>query len=337
MKRRKRLTVRDATENGSKQTLFDFDFQQAYDYFISAKKSEGLREKTLISYDEHFRFFTNWLNEFHPEITKVNDITPAIIREYVNYMREDHFNFKTKQTGLSVQTINARLRFLKTLYSFLFKEEIANTNPAAQVKFLKVDESPFEPLTEEEMKRLFGVLDIRHYSQFRDYVLMHLLYDSAMRINEAVNLTVDDLDLKSKRIILPAHKNKTRKQRIIPLSNYTVKLLIELINENQAHFESKYIFLNWYGEPLAEDTFRRNLKRYVKKAGITKQFSCHDFRRQAITEMLAAGASLFAVQAIVGHSQISTTKRYVKFDEQIIRNQHELYSPVVKLRKKYRR
>ncbi len=46
MKRRKRLTVRDAAENGSKQMLFDFE--QAYDYFLSAKKSEGLREKTLI-------------------------------------------------------------------------------------------------------------------------------------------------------------------------------------------------------------------------------------------------------------------------------------------------
>jgi integrase/recombinase XerD len=50
---------------------------------------------------------------------------------------------------------------------------------------------------------------------------------------------------------------------------------------------------------MAEDTFRRNLKRYVKKAGITKPFSCHDFRRQSITEMLASGASLFAVQEIV--------------------------------------
>ncbi|WP_371261537.1 hypothetical protein [Bacillus sp. MUM 116] len=53
-----------------------------------------------------------------------------------------------------------------------------------------------------------------------------------------------------------------------------------------------------------------------------------------MTEMLASGASMFAVQAIVGHSQISTTKKYVHFDEQIIKNQHELYSPLVKVKRR---
>ncbi|WP_410775390.1 tyrosine-type recombinase/integrase [Ectobacillus funiculus] len=97
------------------------------------------------------------------------------------------------------------------------------------------------------------------------------------------------------------------------------------------------MFLNWYGEQLSEDTFRRNLKRYVEKAGITKRFTCHDFRRQFCTEFLAEGGSLFSLQSIVGHSQISTTRKYVRFDEQMIKNQHELYSPVMKLRQKFKR
>jgi integrase/recombinase XerD len=88
---------------------------------------------------------------------------------------------------------------------------------------------------------------------------------------------------------------------------------------------------------MSEDTFRRNLGRYVKKAGITKSFSCHDFRRQSITEMLKNGASIFTVMSIAGHQQIGTTKKYVHFDEETIKNQHDLYSPVVKMRSKYRR
>lgn len=335
--KKRRLTLRAVSQESSSEELFDFDFQQAYDYFLSSKKSEGLRDKTLISYGEHFRFFVGWINEFHPDIKKVNEISVPLLRDYMVYMKEDHFNFKTGKAGLATQTINARIRFLKNFYNFLFKEDIVKTTPTENVNFLRADETQFEPLTEEEMKRLFDVLDIKQFPQFRDYCIMNLLYDTGMRINEAINLTTKEIDFKVRRILLPASRSKTRKPRVIPLSNHTVKLLIELINENQMHFENEFVFLNWYGEQLAEDTFRRNLKRYVEKAGIEKQFRCHDFRRQAITEMLASGASLFAVQAIVGHSQINTTRKYVRFDENIIKNQHELYSPVVKMRKKFRR
>lgn len=97
--------------------------------------------------------------------------------------------------------------------------------------------------------------------------------------------------------------------------------------------ENEYVFLNWHGEQMTEDAFRRNLKRYVTKAGITKSFSCHDFRRQFCTEFLANGGSVFSLQSIVGHSQLSTTQKYVRFDEQMIKNQHELYSLVVKMRR----
>jgi integrase/recombinase XerD len=328
--KRKRITSRTVNEESS-STIFTFE--QAYEYFLSSKKAEGLRKPTLVGYHEHFNFFKNWLNEFHKEFKTIDQLTVQTIRLYVNYLKEDHFNFKTKEYGLSIQTTNGRLRFLKTFYNFLNKEELVNINPPEQVKFIKEDERTFRPLNETEIKKLLNVPDSSQFPQFRDKCIMYLLYDTGLRIKEAISLTVDDLDLSGRRIILPAEKAKGRKLRIIPLSGLVIKMLIELISECQTHFESKHLFLNWYGEPMAEDTFRRNLKRYVKKAGLTKPFSCHDFRRKSITEMLASGASLFAVQAIVGHSQISTTKKYVHFDEQTIKNQHELYSPLVKVKR----
>jgi integrase/recombinase XerD len=329
---KKRLIKR--TVNEEKGNNLNFTFTQAFDYFLSSKKAEGLRKPTFTSYHEHFNFFTKWLGKNYSAVKSVNKLTILIVRQYVNYLREEHFNFKTKEYGLSIQTTNARLRFLKTFYNFLFKEELTSINPPEQVKFIKEDERIFHPLSELEMQMLLNVPDTKQYPQYRDKCIMFLLYDSGLRINEAINLTVNDIDLSGRRIVLPAEKAKGRKARIIPLSNLIIKMLIELMTENETHFESKNIFLNWYGEPMAEDTFRRNLKRYVKKAGITKPFSCHDFRRQSITEMLASGASIFAVQSIVGHSQISTTKKYVHFDEQTIKNQHELYSPLVKIKQR---
>lgn len=336
--KRKRIVGRTIGTDETTKLEFNFTFEQAFTYFVSAKKSEGLREKTIKSYYEHFNFFNNWMNEYFSDVEKVNDLATFMIREYLNYMRDDHFNYKTKEHGLALLTINQRLRFLKTFYNFLYKEELVNQNPPDQVKYIKMDERKFTPLTEEEMERLMKVPNHDNYPQFRDFCIMNLLYDSAMRIFEAITITKGDLDIKGRRIILDSEKTKGRKSRLIPLSNYTLKLLLELMNENQTHFpEEEHLFLNWYGEPMSEDTFRRNLKRYVKMADIHKNFSCHDFRRMSISEMLKNGASLFSVMSISGHSQLQTVKKYVHFDEQTIKNQHELYSPVVKMRLKRKR
>jgi integrase/recombinase XerD len=327
---KKRITLRN---NETRKDNKSLDFQNAYNFFYSSKKAEGLREKTLISYGEHYRFFMRWVDEQQIGISEINELTPNLIREYLTYMKEDHFNIKTKEFGLSDQTVNARLRFLRNFYSFLNKEELTDVNPAIKVKFIKMDERPFTPLSEDEICRLMNVPDEKHYPQWRDYIIMNLLYDTSMRIYEAIHLTLDEFDMAGRRFILKSDKTKGRKGRIVPISNHTLKLILELISENQTHFpDERHLFLNWYGEQMSEDTFRRNLKRYVKAAGISKNFSCHDFRRMAISEMLKNGASIFTVMSIAGHSQLSTTKKYVHFDEETIKNQHELYSPVVKMR-----
>lgn len=334
-KKRKRVTQRQVDEQSKKP--LSLSFEQAYEYFYSSKKAEGLREPTLISYKEHFGFFMNWKKEYASDITMISELTTVTIRNYLNYLRNDHFNYKTKERGLAIQTCNARIRFLKTFYSFLSEENFVEENPTEKVKLIKEDEKTFKPLNEKEMDKLLAVPDVNQYPQFRDKCIMYLMYDTALRIKEAISLTKDNLDLVNRRLILNANQAKARKARFIPLSSYTVKLLIELVSENDTHFDTNYLFLNWYGEHMAEDTFRRNLNRYAKKAGIERGFTPHDFRRQAITEMLANGASLFTVMSIAGHAKPETTKRYVHFDETMIKNQHDLYSPVAKKRNKRKR
>lgn len=91
--KKKRLTNRNVNENKGNNS--NFTFQQAFDYFLSSKKAEGLRKPTFTSYNEHFNFFMNWLKEHYSEVKFVNDLSTQIIRQYVNYLRLDHFNYKT--------------------------------------------------------------------------------------------------------------------------------------------------------------------------------------------------------------------------------------------------
>lgn len=79
--KRKRLTSRTVDE---KSSTVIFTFEQAYEYFLSSKKAEELRKPTLTGYHEHFNFFIKWLNEYHPEIKTIDELTFPTIRLYVN-------------------------------------------------------------------------------------------------------------------------------------------------------------------------------------------------------------------------------------------------------------
>ncbi len=72
---------------------------------------------------------------------------------------------------------------------------------------------------------------------YRDYVAMILLLDSGIRANELLSLRTGDVDFQTRFITLGGEKNKNRKPRIVPISAHTVKLLLQLINENKKHFQ----------------------------------------------------------------------------------------------------
>ena len=101
---------------------------------------------------------------------------------------------------------------------------------------------------------------------------MILLLDSGIRANELLSLRVADFDFQTRFITLDGDKNKNRRPRIVPISAHTVKLLLQLINENKKHFSTDRIFLSSYGEPLGQDHFNKRLKYYAEKAGIEGGF-----------------------------------------------------------------
>ncbi|WP_366249982.1 site-specific integrase [Terribacillus aidingensis] len=177
---------------------------------------------------------------------------------------------------------------------------------------MKVDEDGLEPLTDEEVNKLISVPDERYYAQFRDLVMMYLMLDTGMRINEVCELENHDIDFKTRAIILPAAKNKNRKPRILPLSNQVVKLLLELVAENKANFDTEYVFVSNIGTRYNPNSFRKRLNNYKDIAGITKRVSPHVFRHMFCRNYILNGGDIFTLQRIVGHADISTTRKYIQ-------------------------
>ncbi|MCW9133896.1 tyrosine-type recombinase/integrase [Bacillus paramycoides] len=125
----------------------------------------------------------------------------------------------------------------------------SDTLQTLQQKKLNEPLEEIDTLTVEELRHPLNAPNKRKFSEFRDYVLMNVLLDAMLRIGEAKTLIIyEDLE---KSIIHVRDKNaKNRKYRIIPIQKQTKKLIAELIAENKVDFDSEYIFLANYGEPI---------------------------------------------------------------------------------------
>ncbi|OKP81858.1 hypothetical protein A3844_25060 [Paenibacillus helianthi] len=312
----------------------------AFDLFYSAKRTEGVRDRTLSDYRSYWRYFRDWLTLAHPNITEVRQVTTAIIRAYVEYMSYDRTRYEgvehRKQDGskLSPVTVASRLRALQTMSKFWEDEQIVSTAPTNKIKAPRKDTEDKSVISDEQLSALLNAVDTSTYAGYRDHTLMMLLADSGLRINEALQLEASYLDIPSRCIRLPAALNKNRKPRIIPLSPAVLRELIKLLEENRAHIDTEYFFISIYGEPLSAGSFRKRLRHYAEIAGIdTKEtrVSPHRFRDYFCTSYLVNGGDLFTLQRIVAHADIKTTQGYVKPNEGAIRDNHAQYSPLSRM------
>lgn len=217
------------------RTFTTHTIDDLFEKFYHAKVAEGRAERTLHQYKENFRYFTYFL-DYKGLNRNIDTITTDVIRNYVVFMKnekiqfEDH-NYKPndcKKVGLSPSTINTRLKTLRVMFRFFVDEELIENNVMKQVKDVNEPQEEIAVLTVDELRRLLDAPNKRSYSDFRDYVIMNLLIDTFLRISEALSLTVNDIDLSAKLIIVRATVAKSRKARIVPIKNTTANLLKDL-------------------------------------------------------------------------------------------------------------
>ena len=308
----------------------------AQEYVYAHKQAEGLRPRTLEGYRIYFGMLVDWLAEHYPNIENITQVTTIVVRDYILYLSNTHVNQRTGEIGLSPHTINISIRLLKAFFNVLFQEEIIDKNPMRSIKFMRADEDTFKPLTDDEIKRLLNTPDVKYFAQFRDLVSIYLILDTGIRSSEMFSLEMGDIDFKSRAIYLPASKTKNRKPRVLPLSNKVMRLLLELITEVKANFDTSYVFVSNFGEKYLPTSFRRRLHIYKNKSNIDKPVNAHGLRHQFCRDYIMNGGDIFSLQRIAGHSDISTTRKYIQFTTDDIKKKHAQFSPIGNIRSKYR-
>lgn len=342
IKRKRQAVVDRASSNET--NIQPFELKSAFDYFHSAKVTEGLRERSLSDYANTWRYFTDWIQENDYEITYIHEITKEICRKYFHYQATEAPRFKghiyiqgDRGKGLSPTTINMRIRALKVAFNFWVREGFLSQSPMDNIRTQKTDEDKIESFTDDQIDLLLNACDQRTYVGFRDYVMQVTLLDSMMRVNELLSLRPQDVDLKTRCIELSAKFNKNRRSRIIPLSTQTVKLLFELIQENKNHFpHAEKVFLSCYGEELRDTQVNKRLKYYGDVTGVGKEIrtSAHTYRHTGARTYILNGGDPFTLQRLLGHSSLQMVRRYIQMTDIDVKAQHDKFSPVNRLRTK---
>lgn len=157
-----------------------------------------------------------------------------------------------------------------------------------------------EVLSKEEVKAI-----IRHTSNLKHRSILSTIYSTGIRISEALNLRISDVD--SGRMQIRVWRGKGRKDRYVKLSRANLYLLRKYF---KAYRPVRYLFEGSAGKQYSSSSVRRILKKACRKAGITKNVSPHTLRHSFATHCLELGVDLRYVQDMLGHKSTETTMIY---------------------------
>lgn len=283
----------------------DFSYYLSHfltEYLVIEKNTST---QTIRSYKEAFKQLIDFLvNKKNIKLININfkTITREMICDFLNFLEEEK--------GVSIRTRNQRLGAIKSFYQYCSIEEINNFDNIKKVLSIKSKKyiKPIQNhLTEEEVKELLDGVDTTTSIGKRNLLILVLLYDTAARANEIINLKIEDILLEQKQIILTGKGNK---RRIVPMMNNTKELLIKYIQNNK--ITTGFLFQNKYGNNYNERFIRDVIDSVGKKVNINKNITPHTFRRTRATHLLNAGINIVYIQELLGHESIETTQEYAK-------------------------
>ena len=275
---------------------------------------------TVVTYRQELRRFLDYLgiNGLH-----IESVTADHIAAYLGQRREvDHISSRSTAKAISC---------LRSFFRFVITEGIRGDNPAA---FLESPRQPGrlpETMDRETVDRLLDTMNTDSPLGLRDRALFEMIYSSGLRISEAADLNLRDIDFKEG---IARVRGKGSKERIAvfgPKAAMWLKRYIEEARPDIAKGGGRglALFVGRNGKRLSRKGIWKNFARYATLAGTGSRV--HTLRHSFATGLLSGGADLRTVQALLGHADLTTTQIYTHVDTGLLRESHRKYLP--KLRK----
>jgi len=279
-----------------------------YEYLISEKNCSPL---TVDAYTRDMNLFTHALYLNNPNID-VENITTPMIRKYINFMKDTQ-NYKAT-------TINRKINSLRSFFKFLISQGYIISNPAAPVTAPKKPERIPIYLKEDDLKKLIEAPE--KYSKdhkVRDKLILETFIYTGIRRSELLHLNWIDVDFGLR--VLSIKHGKGDKQRNIPLNDILQKDLWGYL-QTRLPLKIQCLFISDEGNRLSTTALQQMFTRYIHLTGLSgKGYTIHKLRHSFATMLIKRNVNLIAIQELMGHTDINSTKIYTHIDMRDLRQQ----------------
>ncbi|MDL5511470.1 site-specific tyrosine recombinase XerD [Arenibacter sp. M-2] len=218
---------------------------------------------------------------------------------------------------------------LKSFFNYLVFEDYRADNPMELIESPKVGRKLPDTLSEEEINKLIGAIDLSKPEGERNRAILETLYGCGLRVSELLDLKLSDLYFEEDFIKVTG---KGDKQRFVPISEINKRYINIYRKEIRIHMAIKkgaedVLFLNRRGNKLTRAMIFTIIKQLAQDIGLQKSISPHTFRHSFATHLLQNGADLRAIQQMLGHESITTTEVYMHVDRTHLAEVMNKYHP----------
>jgi integrase/recombinase XerD len=251
--------------------------------------------------------------------TKIEALSLQDLEQFVRHLMT---------SGLSPTSTARVVAAVRGYFKYLRLNGAIAANPADDLRSPRTFKALPKFLSIEDVDALLAAPDVSNPRGLRDRALIELLYATGLRVSELVGLRTADVRLAEGFL---KTLGKGSKERIVPIGDEAANWVGKYQREGRPALakkrESPWLFLNHRGQRLSRVGFWKALKAYGTKAGIRSSISPHVLRHSFATHLLDRGADLRAIQAMLGHADLSTTQIYTHVLEARLRQVYDRFHP----------
>ena len=286
------------------------DLVKEYLTYIQVEK--GLARHTLESYRGDLARLESWASRSGKS---VGALTRPDLRKWIAQLSRE---------GLAPSSVGRAVSAARGFFRFLMLDGHIKHHPAEDLDTPQKFSYLPKFLTEEEIDRLFAAPDVSTEAGIRDRAMLELMYAAGLRVSEMVTLKQTDVDVHGG--VVNCH-GKGSKERRVPVGKSAIHWLQQYASVKAQYGKSPFpqLFLN-RGKPLTRQFAWTTIKSYAARIGL-ENVSPHTLRHSFATHLLQHGADSRSVQALLGHSDISTTQIYTHITDHHLRKAYDNHHP----------